>query len=77
MASNRDKRATFVRLAEARVNKALNALRLIGNLSNRNNYEFDDSDANRIITALESELRYLRQQFIEKERAKNRPEFKL
>ena len=33
------KRERFVRLAEARTNKTIDMIRLIGNLSNRNNYK--------------------------------------
>ena len=54
MGSNRDR---FVRLAESRVNKAIKSIRLIGNLSNKNNYSYTDKDAKQIIRALDKELR--------------------
>jgi hypothetical protein len=63
MKKSRDKRAKFVELAEARVAKAIVVLRLIGNLANRNNYEYGDSDSAKIMTALESELKTLRLKF--------------
>jgi hypothetical protein len=59
----RDKRLKFIELAEARVARAIGLIRLIGNLSNRNNYEFSDSDSTKIIAALESEIRILRLKF--------------
>jgi hypothetical protein len=50
------KREKFVNLAEKRVNKALNDLRLIGNLANRASYEFDENDVKKIFRALQKEL---------------------
>ena len=52
----RDKRQKFVSLAESRVNKTIKDLRLIGNLSNRNSYEFSDEDVRRIFRVLQKEL---------------------
>ena len=60
MGSNRDR---FVRLAESRVNKAIKSIRLIGNLSNKNNYSYTDKDAKQIIRALDKELRALKSRF--------------
>lgn len=50
MPSKRDK---FVELAEARVNKTLKDLQLIGNLSNRSAYEFSEADIRKIFGALQ------------------------
>lgn len=50
------KRDKFVELAEARVNRALKDLQLIGNLSNRSAYEFTDSDIRKIFSALQKGL---------------------
>jgi hypothetical protein len=72
----RDKRAKFVELAEARVGRALKTIRLIGNLSNRNNYEFGPDDVAKIVTALESELRDLRARF-KTDSKKDEPTFRL
>lgn len=52
----RDKRGKFVELAEARVKRAINDLRLIGNLSNRSAYEFDEEDVRKIFKAVQREL---------------------
>jgi len=57
------KRERFVLLAERRVNRAIDSLRLVGNLSNRSNYEYTDSDVKQIVAALESSLTELRQRF--------------
>lgn len=47
------KRTKFVELAEARVNRTLKDLQLIGNLSNRSAYEFTDADIRKIFAALQ------------------------
>ncbi len=52
----RDKRKKFVDLAEARVNRAIKDIRLIGNLANKAAYEYTDEDAKRIFRALRKEL---------------------
>lgn len=60
---SRDKRAKFVELAQSRVNKAVSHIRLIGNLANRTNYEFNDEDAKKIVKALQKELDALKAKF--------------
>jgi hypothetical protein len=60
MARNREK---FVELAEKRVVRAIKDLRLIGNLSNRNNYDFQPADADKILIALEREIKALKGKF--------------
>lgn len=59
----RNKRDRFVELGEARVQKATQMLRLIGNLSNTGNYEYTQADAQKILLALEGELKLLRAKF--------------
>ena len=59
----RDRRERFVALAEARTDKALNAIRLLGNLSNRSNYDYTDADVAQIVRALEGEVKALRAKF--------------
>lgn len=60
MPRNRHK---FVELAEKRVSRAIKDLRLIGNLANRSNYEFASEDADKIVGALEREIRALKARF--------------
>ena len=50
------KREKFVELAEARVNKTLKDLQLIGNLSNRSAYDFNESDIRKMFGALQKAL---------------------
>ncbi|HWA22068.1 MAG TPA: hypothetical protein VG735_06700 [Caulobacterales bacterium] len=47
-----EKRAKFRELAEARTNKAIEAVSRIGNLSNRQIYEYDEAEVKKIIKAL-------------------------
>lgn len=52
----RDKRKKFIDLAEARVNRAIKDIRLIGNLANKNSYDYSEDDAKEIFRALQKEL---------------------
>lgn len=56
-------RQKFVRLANARVGKAIDAVRIIGNLSNRSNYSYSESDIERIFRTLNNELKACKQRF--------------
>lgn len=56
-------REKFVRLANARVNRAIEAIRLVGNLSNRSNYAYLQEDVDKIFRSLSAELKICRQRF--------------
>lgn len=58
------KRERFVRIAEARTNKILDMMRLLGNCANRGNYEFSDSDVAKIFSTLERELKLTKMKFM-------------
>ncbi|MBT3039177.1 MAG: hypothetical protein KME37_09585 [Candidatus Thiodiazotropha sp. (ex Codakia orbicularis)] len=58
--TDRDK---FVRLANKRVNSAIKALELIGNLSNRSNYDYTEKDVDMVFMALNRELKACRERF--------------
>lgn len=58
-----DDREKFVRLANARVNKAIKAIQLVGNLSNRSNYAYTEDDVDKIFRTLKTELNTCRQRF--------------
>lgn len=53
----------FRKLAILRVNKAINSLRLIGNLSNKNNYDYTNEESKKIIETLEKEIRDVKAKF--------------
>ena len=59
----KDKRESFVRLAEGRVNRAVKDIRLIGNLSNRSAYSYSDEDVKKIFSALQREIELARSRF--------------
>lgn len=46
----------FKQLAEKRVTNALKYIKLIGNLSNKNSYDYSDQQVNRIFMTLKNEL---------------------
>jgi hypothetical protein len=59
----RDKRSKFVELIENRVNRAIKDIRLIGNLANRNAYEYTDEDVKKVFRALNKEIEAARSRF--------------
>lgn len=63
MNRNESKKEKFIRLAEARTNKILNMLRLLGNCSNKNNYEYTEQDIQKIFNTLERELKNTKAKF--------------
>jgi translation initiation factor 6 (eIF-6) len=54
----------FKVLAEKRVNRTIKDIRLIGNLSNRNNYSYTEQEAAKICAILESEIKLLKTKFV-------------
>lgn len=57
------KRQKFRALAENRTNKALAAIIRIGNLSNRQIYEFDEMEVRKIIRALKDSIAVVESRF--------------
>jgi ribosomal protein L7/L12 len=51
-----EKREKFVKLAQNRTINAIKAIRVIGKLGNKNAYQFDDSDVQKIVRALSKEV---------------------
>jgi|AntDeeMinimDraft_5_1070356.scaffolds.fasta_scaffold28534_2 predicted transcriptional regulator len=72
----RDKRIKFVELAESRVNKALKQLELIGNLANKSNYVYNESDYKKIFRAIDDEVKSMKRKFIDAD-GNSRRKFKL
>ena len=70
------KRKKFEEFANRRTNNAINTIRLIGKLSNKNAYEFDNEDINKIIKVLQNEIRLLKSKF-EDSKNKESGSFKL
>lgn len=72
-----DKNKNFKKLANIRVNRALDAMRLIGNLSNKQNYEYSDYEAQTIVNALEGEIREIKSKFIAHKKKNTKKKFSL
>lgn len=68
------KSESFVRLAEARMNKALEDIRRVGNLSNKNNYNYTEAQAKKIVNALKGAVQEVELKFKSK---KSSAEFRL
>lgn len=58
-----ERRENFVRLAEGRTQVALDAIRKLGNLSNRRAYEYSDADIRKIAKALKEAVTDLEKRF--------------
>ena len=61
--SNESKRDKFVRLAEARTNKIIDMIRLLGNCSNSRVYEYNKDDVKKIFSSIEDELKIAKSKF--------------
>lgn len=70
------KHQKFRELAEARTNRALDAISRIGNLSNRHLYEWEDSELRKIIKALKDSVLEVEKKF-ESPRGKSGDKFNL
>lgn len=53
----------FIRIAEARTNKAGEMIRLIGNCANASSYEYTEEEVKKIFAYLERELKNARNKF--------------
>lgn len=74
--SGETKRDRFVRLAESRTSNAIRAIRTIGKLGNKVQYDFDDSDIRKIVSALSKEIEAMKARMGDRG-AKDVVEFKL
>ena len=70
------KRDRFQRLAERRVSKCIQSMRLVGNLGNKSVYEYTDSEQKQLIAVLEAELRSLKSKFRSRQTPNDENEFK-
>ena len=72
-----NKRKKFLELANSRVNKTLSNIKLIGNLSRKNNYEYSEKDVRAIFSALEKELKSAKSLFNNGNGTEDKDEFRL
>lgn len=61
------KKERFIKIAENRTNTIINTLRLLGNCSNKNNYEYTDEQVKQIFNAIDYELKITKMKFEKKE----------
>ena len=64
------KREAFKKLAEKRTNAIIDRIRILGNLTNRRAYDYNESDIRKMFAAIESELRTVRASFRTERRRK-------
>lgn len=60
---NSEKRKRFEKVAENRVDKILDGLRLLGNCSNKNNYEFTKEDVDFMFDEIRKALKVAQSKF--------------
>lgn len=77
MASVESKSERFVRIAEARTNKIIDMIQLLGNCANKNTYEYTKEDVRQIFAAIDAELRVARSKFEASENDSSRKAFSL
>ena len=70
MKETKDER--FRRVAEARVNKTIKMLRLLGNCSGTNTYAYSDDQVEQIFTVLQIELDKARQRYLDTQKRRGR-----
>ena len=56
-------RLKFIRLAEKRINKVAKQLHLIGNLSNKTNYAYNDEEVEKMFAYIDSCVKSARERF--------------
>ena len=70
-------RQKFVQLANRRVSSAMKAIQLVGNLSNKSNYDYTEEDVAKIMKALQTELNACKKRFESASQGRNKQQFKL
>lgn len=58
------KHERFQRIATNRTNRIIDQLRLLGNCSNRSNYEYTDEEVKKIFSAIEAEVKAQRSRYM-------------
>ncbi len=61
--ASESKRDKFVRLAEARTNKIIDMIQLLGNCSNLSTYDYTQQDVDKIFSAIEYEIKEAKKKF--------------
>ena len=69
---NVNKRKRFTDLAPIRVNNVLRHLRLVGNMTNKNNYSYDSSEFKKILNDISEELNLIKSKLNAQENKKKK-----
>ena len=65
MGNSESKHDKFIRIAEARTNKIVDMVRLLGNCSNQRTYDYTKEDVNKIFNYIDKELKVAKMKFEE------------
>lgn len=60
---NETKHEKFKRLATKRTNSVINGLRILGNLSNKANYDYSEEEIRKIFSTIDSQLKVVKTKF--------------
>ena len=66
------KKERFIRIAESRTNKIIDMIDLLGNCSNKHNYDYSQEDIKKIFDAIEQKLKVTKSKFEMEESNKQR-----
>ena len=69
---NVNKRKRFTDLAPIRVNNVLKHLRVVGNMTNKNNYSYDSSEFKKILNDISEELNLIKSKLNAQENKKKK-----
>lgn len=61
--SSNNKREAFLKLAPSRMTKAIKSIQLLGNLANRNSYDYEDKHIEKMMATLIKEVETLQEKF--------------
>lgn len=67
-----EKKNRFKKVATQRTNKIIKMIELLGNCSNKRNYDYTDEEVNKIFKAIEIELRGAKEKFKNESRSKEK-----
>ena len=70
MLTTEDKKNRFIRLAEKRTNEVLERIRILGNCSNKGQYDYTQPDVQKIFLTIEKELKICKMKFMGSEQRK-------
>ena len=63
ISTSENKREKFLRLATLRTQEILSRLRILGNCANRQVYEYNEADLDKIFSAIDKQLRDVKSKF--------------